>query len=532
MAAKIHHNSLGTIRGIEADGVHKYLGLSYASLSGRFADAQLVSRYPKGITDATHLGPTVISPPNGCSMEHSLIQQSLPYEVLPSSETEGLNLNVFVPSQHKSSLPVFVYVHGGGFTIGSGAWPPYDLAGIVKLSENLGSPVIGITINYRLGAFGFLTSAELKSAGFKANRGLRDQQVALRWIQKHISGFGGDPANVTFVGESAGGVAGTLHLQSEERLFTRLVSLGGTSLLMKPLPPFVADYAYKRVADALDLGSMDAGERVKGLLEIPAEELLAKCTPDIPLLPVLDSPLLTSNVTHADWRNGRARGRLPGLTWCESLLIGDCGFDGSIFSYMIQPRATGIAATFRKSVTATLGGEPQMAQSLMQAYGITENVPDNEALVQILRFASDIGFYAPMLSLASGWPGESYLYHFNELNPWDGPGKGEATHVLDVAFLFQNYNQFLSADQKTSAQEFAKHVIAFVNGGAPFPAHSSKNGGAQVYGGVSASDSGKSDFVMGTAAAPYGRKDTILKLIDTIGLDTLSQAWDSFLGGH
>lgn len=81
-------------------------------------------------------------------MEHSLLQHSLPHGEFTSSETEGLNLNLFVPSQCKGSLPVFVYVHGGGFTIGSGAWPQYDLTGVVKLSNQLGTPVIGVTIKY------------------------------------------------------------------------------------------------------------------------------------------------------------------------------------------------------------------------------------------------------------------------------------------------------------------------------------------------------------------------------------------------
>lgn len=199
---------------------------------------------------------------------------------------------------------------------------------------------------------------------------------------------------------------------------------------------------------------------------------------------------------------------------------------------MLYPRKVGIAAAFRNSATGTLGPDAEATESLLEGYGITKDIPDEEAVLRILRFASDIGFYAPALSLAGGWPGASYLYHFNELNPWDGPGKGEATHILDVAFLFQNYNQFLSAEQNASAQDFAKHLIEFINAKAPFPAYSSKDGGAQVYGGVSASPLGKSIFVTGKEAALYGRKDTIWKLADTIGLDKLSQVWDNFLAGH
>lgn len=96
---------------------------------------------------------------------------------------------------------------------------------------------------------------------------------------------------------------------------------------MKPLSPFIGDFAYKTVTESLGLGSLDAGERVKRLLTTPAEILLASSGPGIPLMPILDGSLIKNNLTHAQWRDGSGQGKLPGLTWCESLLIGDCGFD-------------------------------------------------------------------------------------------------------------------------------------------------------------------------------------------------------------
>jgi len=75
-----------------------------------------------------------------------LIQKSLPHDSFSSSATDCLNLNVCVPENSKGPLPVFVYLHGGGFAIGSNAWPQYDLARIVKYSEEIGKPVIGVQI--------------------------------------------------------------------------------------------------------------------------------------------------------------------------------------------------------------------------------------------------------------------------------------------------------------------------------------------------------------------------------------------------
>jgi len=79
-------------------------------------------------------------------MEQSLIQHGLPHEEFSISDTDGLNLNISVPSAAQDKLPVFVFIHGGGFSTGSNSWPQYDFARIVKLSAEKGLPVIGINI--------------------------------------------------------------------------------------------------------------------------------------------------------------------------------------------------------------------------------------------------------------------------------------------------------------------------------------------------------------------------------------------------
>lgn len=144
-------------------------------------------------------------------MEQGLIQHLLPKPEFPGvSDVDGLSLNLTVPGNVENianlrDLPVLTFIHGGGFAVGGSWWPQYDLAKFVKLSVDLGKPVIAISINYRIGAPGFLTSPELRSAGCQTNNGLRDQRAALRWIQHHIGGFGGDARNVTVMGQSAGG---------------------------------------------------------------------------------------------------------------------------------------------------------------------------------------------------------------------------------------------------------------------------------------------------------------------------------------
>ena len=111
-----------------------------------------------------------------------------------------LNLNIFRPKLRNGNekLPVLVYVHGGSFNFGAGNARQID--NLVAWSEK---PMIGVSINYRVGAFGFLNSGLMAKEGL-LNVGLKDQELALKWVRENIEAFGGDPGDVTIMGASAG----------------------------------------------------------------------------------------------------------------------------------------------------------------------------------------------------------------------------------------------------------------------------------------------------------------------------------------
>ena len=333
MAETLKHSSLGKIQGVAKGGVIQYLGVKYATLKDKFAVGELWNGND-GLIDATHLGPSVISPPSGCDMEYTFVQHTLSKPSLPQSDVDGLNLNITVPKGHvgQSKLPVIVFIHGGGFAVGSNAWPQYDLASVVSFATEKGMPLIGININYRLGAFGFLTSEEMRNAGYKGNNGLRDQRTALQWIQAHIRGFGGDPENVTLMGESAGGASATVQLGSRKPLFRRLMSMGGTSLLMRSLPAAVHEATYDTVMGILGLRDLTAEDRIATLVKMPSEEVFSKIPPQVPLLPLIDGDIIPAPSLFpgiAD-RSETGTSALPGKAWCSDLLIGDCQSDVSI----------------------------------------------------------------------------------------------------------------------------------------------------------------------------------------------------------
>lgn len=152
---------------------------------------------------------------------------------------------------------------------------------------------------------------------------------------------------------------------------------------------------------------------------------------------------------------------------------------------MITPKGTkDIGLAFRKSAAKTLSHYPaSVVEGLLGHYGLSEpcSMDDDAQLKSILHFANDICFFAPSIELAAHFAGTSYVFCFNEPNPWPGDFQGYASHILDAAFLFQNYNACLDEGQKANAVRLATDVIAFVNGKAPWKAFNEGQHGTAVY---------------------------------------------------
>lgn len=149
----------------------------------------------QGVRDGRAFGPACIQP--------GWPTDSIYADVLPGYSEDCLSLNVWQPVQAKKA-PVIVFIHGGSLTRGSAAEPMYDGANFAARG------ITFVSINYRLGVFGYLAHPELSAQsplGISGNYGLMDQIAALRWVQKNIAAFGGDPGNVTIMGESAGAVS-------------------------------------------------------------------------------------------------------------------------------------------------------------------------------------------------------------------------------------------------------------------------------------------------------------------------------------
>ncbi|GAA2576969.1 carboxylesterase family protein [Dactylosporangium fulvum] len=227
----------GTLRGRRSGGVTAFLGVPFAAAP--FGPRRMLPPQPPapwdGVRDALDYGPT--------ATRADYIPQYVglfPEPIIPGDEC--LNLNVWTPDPGASGLPVFVWFHGGAFTNGSNAVAAYDGTAFAR------NGVVLVSVNYRLGAEGFLyTGPEM------ANLGLLDQIAALRWVQDNIAAFGGDPAQVTIGGESAGAmsVVALLAVPRAAGLFQRAIAQSGAAA--NTLAPQTALLVAKHLAEALDI---------------------------------------------------------------------------------------------------------------------------------------------------------------------------------------------------------------------------------------------------------------------------------------
>jgi para-nitrobenzyl esterase len=187
--------TLGVVRGARGNGHQRFLGIPYAAppVGERRWRAPEEPAPWRGVREAT-------VKPSACAQEAA--------GFVSIGDEDCLYLNVHTPDPRPEGAPVLVWIHGGAFVFGEGLQLDGGTAGDVLAREH---GLVVVSMNYRLGAFGFLANDALGSSG---NEGLLDQQAALRWVQREIASFGGDPAKVTIVGESAGGLSACLHLLS------------------------------------------------------------------------------------------------------------------------------------------------------------------------------------------------------------------------------------------------------------------------------------------------------------------------------
>jgi carboxylesterase type B len=344
--APLHHPTLNcTLIGKSSPSTIEYRGLKYASIPARWKESSpndTLSPTPNGVYNATQFGPSCPQKRGAQAWDLTLVgNASLPCDQSQGDgevmhEFECLTVNVTVPRHTQTQvhggnrntnkkLPVFVWIHGGGLSMGANSWPQYSLAAFVAHAASIGKPVIAVSVNYRVGVLGFLASRELDVHG---NLGFKDVANAMRWVRRHVGGFGGDAAQVTAAGESAGGIVlSTLMCSQEQGLWDRVVVMSGDVTLRKPRAWAWHEELYGEQIKMLGLDGLGKEERVKRLREWDAETMCQKLPLAQHFCALVDGRWLKEHVDLAVLEDGRRWEHKP--AWCREFAVGNTAHDVS-----------------------------------------------------------------------------------------------------------------------------------------------------------------------------------------------------------
>ncbi|KAJ9256531.1 hypothetical protein DTO207G8_2534 [Paecilomyces variotii] len=244
----------GTIRGGRSEYIDTVYSFKNIPYGGAPTGAERWKHPPHptpwtGIRDATAFGPPCPQPGVSNYSEDCLrLNVWTPGNATFNDVTNSTGQAGVVPSKTNSKYPVYVWIHGGRFTGGSSSDPLYDGSGLAKKG------VVVVSMNYRLGALGFLAHPELSansSSGTSGNYGLVDQQAAFHWTYENIASFGGDPSQITIGGQSAGAASVLDHVNSDlaAGLFNQVIAESGATYPSNPLIGSLAQ-SYRHLPEA------------------------------------------------------------------------------------------------------------------------------------------------------------------------------------------------------------------------------------------------------------------------------------------
>ncbi|MFX1567575.1 MAG: carboxylesterase/lipase family protein [Promethearchaeota archaeon] len=259
----------GKIKGYTEDGLHIFKGIPFAEApigDLRFSPPQAKKPWD-GVLETTEFGP--------CAFQGYTALEDVTGKLQPESE-DCLTLNIWTPAIDNKKKPVMFWLHGGGFLFGGGRSPAYDGTHLALRGD-----VVVVTINYRLGAFGYLYIP-----GVTANMGMLDQILALKWVNDNIAKFGGDPGNITIFGESAGAhsVITLTAMPAADGLYRRIIAQS-----MPFIDPKDTKKPTKDLMKALGIKNRD----INALREIAPEDIIKAQneitkTGALPFRPVID----------------------------------------------------------------------------------------------------------------------------------------------------------------------------------------------------------------------------------------------------
>ncbi|AYG03764.1 carboxylesterase/lipase family protein [Gryllotalpicola protaetiae] len=381
-------------------------------------------------------------------------------------DEDCLFLNVWRPAGSEGEpLPVMVWIHGGAYALGSGSQPLYD-GGRFAVSQG----VVVVTLNYRLGAFGFLELGALlrDRTEFDGNLGLRDVLLALEWVRDNIEAFGGNAARVTIAGESSGAgmVGALLTCEAARGLFTRAIMQSAPAASMYGIER--AEAVAARFVRRLGIEPRDTRSlRNVGVERIlaAASELYSEIPTETPgrlaFAPVVDGELLPEAPIRALSRGEGA---------AVPLIIGTNRDEASVFRLMRSPVLPITTAQLRRMVDELRDEQPEVklpgVEHILRAYAAS----GRRGGIDIAR---DLAFRLPATWIAEGHAtaAGTWLYRFDHAAPLLRITGLGATHGSELPYVWGNLGSAATFGGQRLAHRISAHAQgrwgAFVRGGPP-----------------------------------------------------------------
>lgn len=426
----------GLLQGVEHQGVTAYLGVPFAAAPV----GDLRWRAPRrpapwqGVRSADGFGKSCMQEADGFN---TLGQKAL--------SEDCLYLNVWTPAHASSArMPVMVWLHGGGFAHASGAHPSSDGARLAAHG------VMVVTVNYRLGRFGFFAHPSLtheNAAAPLANYGLLDQIAALEWVKENAAAFGGDPTNVTVFGQSAGGVAICYLLATPlaKGLFQRAIIESGVFFTGPPDQPRTLQEAETvGIAAAKSWGLVKAD--AAALRRVPAETVLAGS-------PGASWPVIDGKIVAGDLRAAFDAGQIAHVP----LLLGTNSYEVGWPPLAAWPRG----------LSQRLSAQWPAVSSLYDGYGTHRTDLIEGQLATDMSFAAPTR-YAARAAARNGL--STYLYTFSYLRPSQSAHVPGPVHCDEIYAVFGTMDQVESHPDATTQRvidEVQSRWVRFAKTGRP-----------------------------------------------------------------